>query len=287
MAIGTRPFASAEEVIQRLQDLPSLPAVVLQVYQMADDPMVSAQQLALVIGKDQGFTMRLLRLANSAYYGMMRRIGTIEEAVVVLGINTVRNLALIAATYPLFRRALLGYTPHVSGLWSHSLAVGLVAQAGARLLDVPARNESFTAGLLHDVGKLVISTALTDWMGELHDLVHHHRMPVHEAERELFGFTHEEMGALLVERWNLPASIVKMVRFHHQSLEQNDANCALIEFADYCANQLGYMMDPEAPPEPFDTRVLNVLGIDIEQADQFTARAKEVLQASHALFEMR
>ncbi|GBC92210.1 Ribonuclease Y [bacterium HR15] len=287
MAIQTRTFASAEEVIQRLQDLPSLPAVVMQVYQMADNPEVSAQQLALVIGKDQGFTMRLLRLANSAYYGMVRRIGTIEEAVVVLGINTVRNLALIAATYPLFRRALLGYTPQVSGLWSHSLAVGLVAQTGARIFDVQVRNEAFTAGLLHDVGKLVISTALTDWMGELHDLVHHYRMPVHEAERELFGFTHEEMGALLVERWNLPPLIVKMIRFHHQSLEQNDAPCALIEFADYCANQLGYMMNPEAPPEPFDTRVLNVLGVDYEEAEQFMTRVKEVLQASQSLFMLQ
>ncbi len=286
MATQTRTFASAEEVIQRLQDLPSLPAVVMQVYQMADDPQTSAQQLALVIGKDQGFTMRLLRLANSAYYGMMRRVGTIEEAVVVLGISTVRNLALIAATFPLFRRALLGYTPHVSGLWSHSLAVGLVAQVGSRMFEVQKRNEAFTAGLLHDVGKLIISTALTDWMGELHDLIHHYRMPVHSAERELFGFTHEEIGALVVERWNLPPCIARMIRFHHQSLEQNDPSCALIEFADYCANQLGYMMNPEAPPEPFDTRVLNVLGVDIEQAEQFMARAKEVLQASQNLFQI-
>jgi len=284
MATQARASGSVEQVLQRLQDLPSLPTVVLQVYQMADDPNVSAQQMALVIGKDQGFTLRLLRLANSAYYGMMRRIGTIEEAVVVLGIHTVRNLALIAATYPLFRRALLGYTPQVSGLWSHSMAVGLVAQTGARLFEVQARNEAFTAGLLHDVGKLIISTALTDWMGDLHDLVHNYRMPVHEAERELFGFTHEEIGALVVERWNLPPLIAKMIRFHHQSLAQNDTNCALIEFADYCANQLGYMMDPEAPPEPFDTRVLNVLGVNYEEAEQFLARVNEVLQASQSLF---
>lgn len=287
MATQVRPFSSAEELIQRLQDLPSLPVVVMQVYQMADNPDVSAQQLALVIGKDQGFTMRLLRLANSAYYGMMRRIGTIEEAVVVLGINTVRNLALIAATYPLFRRALLGYTPHVDGLWCHSMAVGLAAQTSVRFFDVPVRNEAFTAGLLHDVGKLVISTALTDWMGELYELVTLYHKPVHEAERELFGFTHEEVGALVVERWNLPPTIVKMIRFHHQSLEQGDASCALIEFADYCANQLGYMMNPEAPPEPFDTRVLNVLGIGLEEAEQLMARVKEVLQASHALFQLK
>jgi HD-like signal output (HDOD) protein len=193
----TRSFQSAEELIARTQDLPSLPAVVMQVYQMVDDPNVHAQQVAQEISKDQGFTTRVLRIANSAYYGMSRQVATIEEAVVVLGMNTVKNLALIAATYPLFQRALIGYTPHVSGMWTHSLAVGLITQMGARQFDARVRNEAFTAGLLHDVGKLVISAALTNWMGELHDLVHHQGKPVHEAERELFGFTHEEVGALL------------------------------------------------------------------------------------------
>ncbi|CUU01944.1 MAG: HDOD domain-containing protein [Fimbriimonadales bacterium] len=287
MATTLKTVSSAEELIGKLQDLPSLPAVVMQVYQMADDPNVHAQQLAYEIGKDQGFTARLLRVANSAYYGMSRQVGTIEEAVVVLGMNTVKNLALIAATYPLFQRALIGYTPHVSGLWMHSMAVGLIAQTGTRVFDTPVRNEAFTAGLLHDVGKLVISSALPDWMGDLYDMVVHRRMPVHEAEKELFGFTHEEVGALLVERWKLPPRIAALIRAHHQSLATGDRACALIEYADYCANQLGYMMNPDAPPEPFDTRVLNVLGITIEESDQFLKRAEEVLRASQSLMSLK
>jgi len=282
-----RGFHSAEELIARMQDLPSLPAVVMQVYQMVDDPNVHAQQVAQEISKDQGFTTRVLRIANSAYYGMSRQVATIEEAVVVLGMNTVKNLALIAATYPLFQRALIGYTPHVSGMWTHSLAVGLITQMGARQFDARVRNEAFTAGLLHDVGKLVISAALTNWMGELHDLVHHQGKPVHEAERELFGFTHEEVGALLVERWKLPSHIAHMIRYHHQSLEVDDPTCALIEYADYCANQLGYQMNPEAPQEPFDTRVLNRLNMTLEESEIFMQRANELLSASQSLFQLK
>lgn len=287
MATVIKSVSSAEELISKLQDLPSLPAVVMQVYQIADDPNVHAQQLAFEIGKDQGFTTRLLRVANSAYYGMSRQIGTIEEAVVVLGMNTVKNLALIAATYPLFQRSLLGYTPHVSGLWTHSMAVGLIAQTGTRFFDTPVRNEAFTAGLLHDVGKLVISSALPDWMGDLYEMVVHQNMPVHTAEMELFGFTHEEVGALLVERWKFPARIVALIRAHHQSLATGDKACALVEYADYCANQLGYMMNPDAPPEPFDTRVLNVLGITLEESEQFIKRAEEVLRASQSLMSLK
>lgn len=287
MAPIIKSVSSAEELVSQLQDLPSLPAVVMQVYQMADDPNLHAQQLALEISKDQGFTTRLLRVANSAYYGMSRQVGTIEEAVVVLGMNTVKNLALIAATYPLFQRALIGYTPHVSGLWTHSMAVGLIAQTGTRSFDTPVRNEAFTAGLLHDVGKLVISSALPDWMGDLYEMVVHQSMPVHTAERELFGFTHEEVGALLVERWKFPARIAALIRAHHQSLATGDKACALIEYADYCANQLGYMMNPDAPPEPFDTRVLNVLGITLEESEQFMKRAEEVLRASQSLMSLK
>ncbi len=283
----TQRVGSAEELITRLQDLPSLPAVVMQVYQMADDPNVHAQQIAQTISKDQGFTTRVLRIANSAYYGMTRQVATIDEAVVVLGMNTVKNLALIAATYPLFQRALIGYTPHVSGLWTHSLAVGLIAQMGARRLDGKIRNEAFTAGLLHDVGKLVISSALSSWMGELHEMVHGKRMSVHQAEKELFGFTHEEVGALLVERWKLPTRIAHMIRYHHQSLETGESACALIEYADYCANHLGYPMNPEAPEEPFDTRVLNVLGMSIEEAELFQQQAGELLKASQSLFTLK
>ncbi len=278
---------SAEELITRLQDLPSLPAVVMQVYQMADDPNVHAHQIAQTISKDQGFTARVLRIANSAYYGMTRQVSTIDEAVVVLGMNTVKNLALIAATYPLFQRALIGYTPHVSGLWTHSLAVGLIAQHGARRFESKVRNEAFTAGLLHDVGKLVISSSLSSWMGELHELVHGKRLSVHQAEQELFGFTHEEVGALLIERWKLPTRIAHMIRYHHQSLEANDPNCALIEYADHCANRLGYMMNPEAPEEPFDTRVLNVLGMSLDESELFFQQAGEMLKASQALFTLK
>ncbi|MCS7273312.1 MAG: HDOD domain-containing protein [Fimbriimonadales bacterium] len=283
----TRVYHSAEELIARTQDLPSLPAVVMRVYQMVEDPSVHAQQVAQEISKDQGFTARVLRVANSAYYGMTRQVATIEEAVIVLGMNTVKNLALIAATYPLFQRALIGYTPHVSSMWTHSLAVGLICQMGARQFDTRVRNEAFTAGLLHDIGKLVISTALTNWMGELYDMVHRKGKPVHEAERELFGFTHEEVGALLIERWKLPPSIAHMIRYHHQSGEVEDPACALVEFADYCANRLGYQMNPEAPQEPFDTRVLNRLNMTLEECELFVQRADEMLTASQSLFRLK
>jgi HD-like signal output (HDOD) protein len=158
---------------------------------------------------------------------------------------------------------------------------------GARQFDARVRNEAFTAGLLHDVGKLVISAALTNWMGELHDMVHHQGKPVHEAERELFGFTHEEVGALLAERWKLPSHIAQMIRYHHQSLEVDDPACALIEYADYCANQLGYQMNPEAPQEPFDTRVLNRLNMTLEESELFLQRANELLSASQSLFHLK
>lgn len=279
-------FSSVDELIGQVQDLPSLPNVVAAIYQMADDPAVNAQKMSVVIARDQGFAARLLRMANSAYYGLSRQIGVVEEAVVVLGIQAIKNLALLAGTYPLLQRSVNGYSRNSNGLWSHSLATALIAQAGGRMLDMQIKNEAFTAGLLHDIGKLVISTHLSGWMGDLQEMVECKGMTVHQAERQLFGFTHETVGAAIVERWNLPTKIVQMIRFHHQASECNDQACALIEFADYSANTLGYAMDPELQIEPLSPQALSLLGLSENDVASFQEKVEQVLQNAQSMFSI-
>jgi putative nucleotidyltransferase with HDIG domain len=278
--------SSVDELIGRVQDLPSLPNVVMEVYRIADEPTVNAQKMSMIITRDQGFAARLLRMANSAYYGLSRQVGTVEESVVVLGVQAVKNLALLAGTYPLLQKPVSGYTQNPNGLWIHSLATALIAQAGGRLMDIPVKNEAFTAGLLHDVGKLVISTYLSGWMGDLHEMVMDKGMPVHKAEQQLFGFTHEAVGAAVVEQWNLPAKIVQMIRYHHQASESEDPACALIEFADYCANTLGYAMNPESLLEPLSPQTLSLLGLGKNDISPFQEKVEQVLQNAQSMFSL-
>jgi len=279
-------FSSVDELIGLVQDLPSLPNVVMTVYQMADDPAVNAQKMSAIITRDQSFAARLLRMANSAYYGLARQVGTVEEAVVVLGVQAVKNLALLAGTYPVLQKSVNGYSQNPNGLWIHSLAAALVAQTGGRMLDMPVKNEAFTAGLLHDIGKLVISTHLAGWMGDLQEIVLDKGVSVHQAEQQLFGFTHEAVGAAVVERWNLPDRIVQMIRFHHQASECGDPNCALIEFADCCANTLGYAMNPEAQLESLSQQALSLLGLNESDVEPFQEKVEQVLHNAQSMFNM-
>lgn len=279
-------FSSVDDLIGRVQDLPSLPNVVMAVYQMADDPAVNAQKMSVIIAQDQGFAARLLRMANSAYYGLSRQVGGVDEAIVVLGIQAIKNLALLAGTYPLLQKSVDGYSRNPNGLWIHSLATALIAQAGGRMLDMTVKNEAFTAGLLHDIGKLVISTHLTGWMRDLHEMVTDKGMPVHQVEQQLFGFTHEEVGAAVVERWNLPAKIVQMIRFHHHAGECNDPACALIELADYCADTLGYATDPESQLEPLSPQALSLLGLGESDVAPFQEKVEQVLQNAQSMFSI-
>lgn len=279
-------FSSVDELIGQVQDLPSLPNVVMAVYQMADDPAVNAQKMSAIITRDQSFVARLLRMANSAYYGLARQVGTVEEAVIVLGVQAVKNLALLAGTYPVLQKSVNGYSQNPNGLWIHSLAAALAAQTGGRMLDMPVKNEAFTAGLLHDIGKLVISTHFAGWMGDLQEMVLDKGASAHQAEQKLFGFTHEAVGAAVVERWNLPDRIVQMIRFHHQASECGDPNCALIEFADYCANMLGYTLNPEAQLEPLSPQALSLLGLSESDVGPFQEKVEQVLQNAQSMFNM-
>jgi hypothetical protein len=157
------------------RDLPSLPEVAVKVSRLADDPNASAASIARVIATDQGLTARILRLANSALYGVARRVGTVQEAVVILGLGTIRNLTLAASIYPALGAAVPGYDLAKGELWRHSVAAALCAQELARRMPRAPRpgagaapsaavspDEAFVAGLLHDIGKTLLSAASGD-----------------------------------------------------------------------------------------------------------------------------
>lgn len=275
---------SAEALVSKIQDLPSLPDVVMRVYQMADDPQMNAQKIGAMIYKDQALTARALRMVNSAYFGLSRRIASIEEAVIVLGAQAIKNLALLAATYPLMQKTLNGYTEDKDGLWKHALATGLIAQLCAKQIELKNPSELFTAGLLHDVGKLILSTSMSEWMGDLREMVTKRGKSVVEAEQELFGFTHADVGAALVDRWNLPNPIADLVLHHHNAAQTGNPENAIVQFADYCANTLGYPLSQEVTALELDPALLAIIDFSDGSLKEFMQKAQTALQGAQAMF---
>ncbi len=223
------------EVLERIDKLPSLNSVIHEFLVLSKKDYYSAADFERVISKDQALVARLLRVANSALYGRSRTIRSIPEAVVLIGLDNLKRIVYAISTEGLTRRELVHYDfQSDGGFWLHSMAVGLAAQVfGAAAPGAGLRGEeAFVAGLMHDIGKLIIDDFLP---GE-------DRAPVSlEQEREAVGLDHAELAEYLLKQWNLPPEITDAVRNHHGSPEDDacSAGGVLLGLAEGVCDQWG------------------------------------------------
>lgn len=203
-------------IVNRTTDLAPLKSVATRAIQLAEDERSAAMDLATVISSDQALTSKLLKLSNSAYYGYARRISNVREAVILLGMRTVRSVAISSAIIDAFRLPEFDSGGFDQDLfWAHSVSVGIVAEVVARDTRVARPEDAFTAGVLHDVGKLAMVLCEPDSFAEVIDLVNREDMRYREAELAVFGIGHEHVGARLAERWKFPEPLVASIRDHH------------------------------------------------------------------------
>ena len=203
------------KIVNRTSELTPLKTVATKAIQLAKDETSAAMDLATVLSSDQALTAKLLKLSNSAYYGYAREISNVREAVILLGMKTVRSVAIASAIIESFK------PPKIEGfdqdlLWAHSACVGLVAEVMARETHVVQPEDAFTAGVLHDMGKLAMMLSETERFREVIRAVVEDGTPYGEAEAEAFeGVTHAHVGARLARRWRFPAALVEAIGTHH------------------------------------------------------------------------
>jgi len=206
------------DLVTATGELATLPATVIALLDVLKDPATSADKVGVVLERDPAMTANILKLANSAYYGVRRTIGSVRDALVMLGNRAVATLAFATGMSPVLRRDLEGYGESRDAFWRHSLVSAAAASAAADLAGLGRwRSQCFTAGLVHDVGMLVIDR----WL-----VAEGRRLPafgdetmMRHAERDLLGFDHAETGAALAEAWGFPDLLVSALRHHHAPLE--------------------------------------------------------------------
>lgn len=215
------------EVIAR-KNLPTIPAVLAQILQLVDKENTSAKDLIGVIEHDQALTGKILRLANSAFFGQARRVATIPRAVMLLGFSTVRNLALGVKVWDALAGGLA--RQRLEQLWAHAVLVAVSAKQMAGKLRAGDPDEAFTAGLLHDVGRIVLAQRFKEdyWkvVGGAAE-----SEPVEAIEQATFGVDHSEVGAWLLEAWELPPAIVEAARAHH-AIPAKSGTAGLVSIAN-------------------------------------------------------
>jgi len=212
-----------KEFLHDVDHLVALPDVCFRVNEMADDPVSSAADMAQVIGRDPNLAAQLLRIANSPYYGFPSKVETISRAITVIGTQDLRDLVLSASVINAFN-VKANELIDMERYWSHALFTGLVArQLGSKTsTKVLCKERLFVAGLLHDIGQLVMSVKIPELMGIMVTRGKEEAEPFFETERLIFNIGHGEIGAELMKQWHLPASLQAVAKYHHEPEKADD-----------------------------------------------------------------
>lgn len=258
-----------ESIIETVNDIPALPHVVVRIMQLTDDPNATAQDIHSVLNQDQAMTARVLRLANSAYYGYARRIATITDAVVLLGFTTIRSIVMAAAVSELLNKRIEGYALEEGELWRHSQACAITARFLARRCKFAQVDLAYTAGLLHDIGKVILNRYMKDAYHEVVELVSTQEMPFMQAEEQVLGCNHALIGARVAEKWSLPGHLVEAIQLHHYPdlAQTNEKLTAIVHIADAICLSMGIGVGVDGLLYPVSAHAVKILGIselDIE-----------------------
>ncbi|MBD3221103.1 HDOD domain-containing protein [bacterium] len=204
-------------LVMTIRDLPAMPHVASKVLELSSDPDTSAARLQQVISDDQAMTARILKIANSAMYACSRRIKTLSEAIVMLGFNSIRSLVVTSAARNLYSTgsARMGLKERL--LWEHSIGTAFACRLLCEARHPALREEAFLAGLMHDIGKLVLNLQVPDRFEEIIQIVYNENREFHDTETELLGFDHARVGSLLVNKWKLSPLLEEVIGLHHDA----------------------------------------------------------------------
>lgn len=237
-AASAAPLLADGAIAAVVSSLPALPAVVNQLFKALDDDDVNAEKMSGIIGSDQVLAAKTLRLANSSFYGMRREICTIHESLAIIGFNGIRNLVAAIAVTGQFRAA-PGLRADVGRFWHHAITVALGARALAGLKDSCNEDDAFMAGLLHDIGKLVLLIYMPERYRDIMAASDAHAIPLVAAEMKALGTDHAVIGATLARKWNFPSHIVDAIQAHHAPPPHAPDHLAtLIRAADLMAHEM-------------------------------------------------
>lgn len=261
------------EILDQVQAFPSIPAAAGKLLKLLDDPETTAAQVEEILKLDPGLTANILRLTNSAYFGLSQQVGSIRQAVVLLGWKRLGSLVLTSCMDAVLNKPVAGYDLDDGDMWRHALAVSAAAEGLSKILNIRNADEVFTAALLHDVGKLVLGRFVADDIDELENMPGPEQ-PFNDLEQELLGADHAEVGARILEGWSLPDRIVAAVRYHHDPdrAPQHDTLIDVVHLANVLCLSIGLGVGREGLQYQASSGAIKRLGLTALQMEQVASQ---------------
>jgi putative nucleotidyltransferase with HDIG domain len=275
-----------ENKLAKVIDLPTLSVVANNIILITQNPKSSALEVGSAISQDQALVSKILRIANSTFYGFPKEITTITHAIVILGFANIRNLVLTASIVDMFPSS--GGDGHFDreGFWNHSLACGVTSKLIAKRLGINNLEEVFISGLLHDLGKLILDTYFSEDFTRVFCMVEEKEILIREAEQELLGFDHAAVGGIVADKWNLPPALIKVIRFHHNPPLANESMrmAAIVHLADVLCRAIGMGNGGDSKVPCINEDSWKLLGLSRQRMKRlFSEMEKEIANAKALL----
>jgi len=249
-------------IIQSIKDLPPMPRVVIEIQNLISDLNSDITQLTAIIETDQAIAAKVLKIANSAYYGMSGKISTIHQASILLGFRVLGEIVTMAGAADILDGSMPGYGYDSEELWKHSLTVAFSAKLIAELRHPNLIHQAHTAGLIHDVGKIILDKHVLDHMDSISVYMVQGEKSFLEAERHIFGFDHAEIASEVCRTWKIPGKISLAIGCHHQpSLSNGDELSYIVHVADYIATMGGIGYDDDDALRELESGAMNFMNL--------------------------
>jgi len=286
-AAAADPKELVTNAIKKVSSIATLPEVTAHIVKTVEDPKSTASQLHKIVSHDPALVTRILKVVNSAFYGLPGQIGSVERAIVLLGLNAVKNIAVAASLGQLFRGVTLceGYTAR--DLWTHCIAVGVAARDLAKRMKVAVVDEAFLAGMIHDIGMLVSLQVWPDKLREVCEAARNSDREFCEIEREVMGVDHQMLGQGLAEQWKFPRTTQLVAGYHHRPQALGDDNrllTTLVYVADTIVCQQGRGFNLTALHQQLDGELLGRIELEQDVIDRTAAGLEQLMTVADGLF---
>ncbi len=276
-----------ETVITNLDQLPSIPEVATKIMNMVNDPDVAFKKVADEISKDQAMTTNILKVCNSAFFSKGKEITSIEKAIVTMGLKEVKDIVILIVAKPVLDKAIIGYDMAKGDLWMQGLAVATLSK---RIAMKKKRKEIadivFTGGLIHNVGKVVLALYVQNVYKDIIAAVEEKQMTFDEAEREVMGFDHHQVGEKMLDKWKFPPVLKSIVRYYHDPVSapvEHRFDVSVVHIANIICLMAGIGIGSDGLFHQFNSSAIKSVGLNEGELEELYSSIPELIKEIKAL----
>ncbi len=271
-----------DKILSSIGKLPTLPTIYMRLSHLMSRPDSTIKMITDTISADQAITAMILQLVNSAFYGFPGKIGSLQHAIVILGLNEIKNLVLATSMLKIIKQSKTDHLFDMQKFWQHSIGCAVSARVLAETASLERPEEVFAGGLLHDIGKLIHANYLSEKFAGVMADVEETGLPMIESEEKILGFNHAQTGSALAEKWLLPDKTVNMIAYHHLSHmpAKLTGGIAAVHIGNTICTALGMGSGGEKLVPVVNQRAWEILGLKLSDLESAMMRANRLFEAS-------